>query len=82
MIRSLARLLLVALACAAPSLAGAQAEDKLRIVMVTHGAATDPFWATIKAGADRAAEQAGVELVYRAPDHFDLAAMAALVRAH
>ncbi len=79
MIRSLARLLLVALACAAPSLAGGQAEDKLRILMVTHGAAIDPFWATIKAGADRAAAEAGVELVYRAPEHFDLAAMAGLV---
>ena len=79
MIRSLARLLLVALACAAPNLAGAQEEDKLRIVMVTHGAATDPFWATIKAGADRAAEQAGVELIYRAPESFDLEKMAALV---
>ena len=29
----------------------AQAQDKLRFVMVTHGAASDPFWASIKEGA-------------------------------
>ena len=26
----------------------AQAQEKLRFIMVTHGAASDPFWATIK----------------------------------
>ena len=43
-------------------------QEKLRFVMVTHGAASDPFWASIKDGADEAAAEAGVELVYRAPD--------------
>ena len=47
--------------------------------MVTHGAASDPFWAAIKEGADEAAAEAGVALDYRAPDTFDLAKMAALV---
>ena len=47
--------------------------------MVTHGAASDPFWAAIKEGADEAAAEAGVDVVYRAPDTFDLAKMAALV---
>jgi simple sugar transport system substrate-binding protein len=57
----------------------AQAQDKLRFIMVTHGAASDPFWSTIKAGADQAAADVDVELVYRAPETFDLEAMAALV---
>ena len=57
----------------------AQAQDRLRIIMVTHGAASDPFWATIKAGADQAAADVDVELVYRAPESFDLEAMASLV---
>ena len=49
--------------------------------MVTHGSVSDAFWATIKAGADRAAEETGAELVYRAPPTFDLDAMAALIDA-
>jgi simple sugar transport system substrate-binding protein len=59
----------------------AQAQNKLRFVMVTHGAASDPFWATIKEGGDLAAKEAGVELVYRAPETFDLAKVTELVEA-
>ncbi len=61
--------------------AGAQERQRLRFVMVTHGAATDPFWSTIKDGADRAAADADVDLVYRAPETFDLEQMAALAAA-
>jgi simple sugar transport system substrate-binding protein len=77
--RTFARLL----AIAALSLAAGwgHAQDTLRFVMVTHGAATDPFWATVKEGADRAAEEAGVSVEYRAPASFDVEAMAALVEA-
>jgi len=60
---------------------GAEAAEKLRFVMVTHGAASDPFWAAIKKGADTAADEAGVTVVYRAPETFDLAKMTALVDA-
>ena len=57
----------------------ADAQDKLRVVMVTHGAASDPFWASVKAGADKAAADMGVGLDYRAPASFDLDKMAALL---
>jgi simple sugar transport system substrate-binding protein len=60
---------------------GAEAAEKLRFVMVTHGAATDPFWAAIKKGADTAASESGVTVVYRAPETFDLAKMTELVDA-
>lgn len=59
--------------------ARAQDDDTLRIVMVTHGAAGVGFWAKVKEGADAAAEATGVELVYRAPESFDLDRMAELV---
>jgi simple sugar transport system substrate-binding protein len=59
----------------------AEAQPKIRFVMVTHGPASDPFWATIKSGADLAAKESGVELVYRAPDTFELSKMTALVEA-
>jgi len=63
--------------------AAAQAqEEKLRFVLVTHGAvATSAFWTSVKEGADQAAKEVGVELVYRAPDSFDLDKMASLVSA-
>lgn len=61
--------------------AAAQDEQRLRFVMVTHGATSSAFWATVKGGAEKAAEEAGVELVYRAPDSFDLDRMAELLTA-
>jgi simple sugar transport system substrate-binding protein len=60
---------------------GAFAQQPLRIVMVVHAPASDPFWATIKEGADAAAAAVDVELSYRAPATFDTAAMAELVEA-
>lgn len=65
------------LLAAAP--ARSQSTEELRIVMVTHGAASDPFWAMVKAGADAAARTLGVAVDYRAPERFDVAAMARLV---
>jgi simple sugar transport system substrate-binding protein len=81
MSRALIRYVAAVLAWIALAGNAVHAEAKLRFIMVTHGAATDPFWATIKAGADRAAADMGVELVYRAPEAFDPAKMAALVAA-
>jgi simple sugar transport system substrate-binding protein len=59
----------------------AHAQDKLRFLVITHGAATDPFWAAVKEGAEAAAGEAGVEAVYRAPDTFDLDRMTTLLEA-
>ena len=61
--------------------ASAHAAEKLRFVLVTHGAATDGFWSSVKAGAEAAAKEAGVTVVYRAPATFDLDKMAALAMA-
>jgi simple sugar transport system substrate-binding protein len=61
--------------------AGALAQDDLRFIMVTHGAASNAFWATVKEGGEAAAEKAGVAFEYRAPETFDLAAMATLIEA-
>lgn len=61
------------------ALAPARAQDRSHIIMVTHGAATNPFWAAVKEGAELAAGQLDVDLDYRAPATFDLEAMAALV---
>jgi simple sugar transport system substrate-binding protein len=64
-------------------LAGAAASQgsPLRFVLVAHAPDSDPFWATIREGAEAAAQEAGVVVEYRAPASFDLEAMADLVRA-
>jgi simple sugar transport system substrate-binding protein len=50
-----------------------------RIVVVTHGQASDPFWAIVKKGGDDAGRQTGIAVSYRAPDTDDLQAMERLV---
>jgi simple sugar transport system substrate-binding protein len=50
-----------------------------RIVVVTHGQASDPFWAIVKKGGDDAGRQTGIAVSYRAPDTDDLQAMRRLV---
>ena len=62
-------------------LGAAHAQDKLSFVMVTHGAASDKFWATVKDGADRAAAAMDVTVDYRAPETFDLEEMKTLLMA-
>lgn len=56
-------------------------DDELRFIMVTHGDASNAFWATVKDGAEQAAKEAGIDLEYRAPETFDLDKMASLVTA-
>jgi simple sugar transport system substrate-binding protein len=57
------------------------AQKQLHIVVVTHGAASDSFWAPVKNGADEAGKQTGCSVDYRAPEKFDMVAMAQLIEA-
>jgi simple sugar transport system substrate-binding protein len=50
-----------------------------RIAVVSHGQASDPFWAIVKKGLEDAARQTGVAVSYRAPDTYDLARMRRLI---
>jgi simple sugar transport system substrate-binding protein len=59
---------------------GAAAQDT-RIVVVTHGQASDPFWSVVKNGVDDAAELMGVEVQYQAPQTFDMVAMGQMIDA-
>ncbi len=70
---------LVASAAALPQ--ASQAQDAVRIIAVTHGQASDPFWSIVKNGMAKAAEEAGVSLDYRAPETFDMVQMAQLIDA-
>jgi simple sugar transport system substrate-binding protein len=53
----------------------------VRIIVVTHGQASDPFWAIVKRGIDQASRDLGVSVTYRSPDTYTAARMASLVDA-
>ncbi len=72
--------LLAAAAVALPMAVAAQAQDT-NIIVVSHGQASDPFWSVVKNGVSKAAEDYGVSVDYRAPETFDMVAMAQLIDA-
>ncbi len=53
----------------------------IRIVVVSHGQASDPFWSVVKNGVDQAAADMGVTVEYQAPQTFDMVAMSQLIDA-
>ena len=59
---------------------GAPRKD-IRIAVVTHGQASDPFWSVVKNGVDQAAADMGVEVEYSAPETFDMVQMSQLIDA-
>jgi simple sugar transport system substrate-binding protein len=56
-------------------------QRSIHIVMITHGQASDPFWAVVQNGAQAAARQLGVSVSYEAPDTYDVARMSQLIEA-
>jgi simple sugar transport system substrate-binding protein len=53
----------------------------IRIVVVSHGQASDPFWSVVQNGVQQAGEDMGVTVEYQAPPTFDMVAMAQLIDA-
>ncbi len=53
----------------------------VRIVMVSHGQTSDPFWSVVANGAGDAAKELGVRLEYQAPTSFDMVRMSQLIDA-
>lgn len=83
MSRVLKLILVVALVLlSAVSLTTAQDEMRpYRIVVVTHGQASDPFWSVVKNGVDAAGRDMRVTVEYQAPATFDMVAMSQLIDA-
>jgi len=52
-----------------------------RIVVVTHGQSSDPFWSVVANGVNDAAEAMGVRVEYQAPTSFDMVRMSQLIDA-
>ncbi len=65
---------------AVPMPAAAQ-DDEIRIIVVSHGQASDPFWSVVQNGAAAAGEAMGVTVEYQAPGTFDMVAMSQLIDA-
>ncbi|GAB4555019.1 MAG: sugar ABC transporter substrate-binding protein [Anaerolineae bacterium] len=63
------------------AISSAQDARPYRIVVVTHGQASDPFWSVVKRGVDAAAADMRVTAEYQAPGTFDMVAMAQLIDA-
>ena len=74
------RTLLLSFAALTLGFSAAKAEAT-RVVFVTHGQAADQYWSVVKRGADDAAKTLGVNAEYRAPETFDMPAMARLLDA-
>ncbi len=72
--------MLIAAAAFAGAASVAQAQDT-HIIVVSHGQASDAFWSVVKNGAAQAAKDYGVKVDYRAPETFDMVAMAQLIDA-
>jgi len=70
-----------AVVAAALGIAGSAAAQDMRIVVVSHGQASDPFWSVVKNGVDKAAEDLGVEVEYRSPGTFDMVQMGQIIDA-
>lgn len=60
---------------------GAAGDRDIRIVVVTHGQASDPFWSVVVNGVNQARDDLGIEVEYNAPTGtgFDVVAMAQLI---
>lgn len=55
--------------------------QQVRIVVISHGQASDPFWSVVKNGVEAAAKDTGARVEYRAPETFDMVRMAQLIDA-
>jgi simple sugar transport system substrate-binding protein len=56
-----------------------QVERDVDIAVVTHGEASDPFWAVVKRGIDQAAREMGATVTYSAPDVYEPVRMRELI---
>jgi simple sugar transport system substrate-binding protein len=55
--------------------------DALRIAVVTHGQAANPFWVVVRNGIDAAARQVDASVSYQSPDTYSIPRMRALIDA-
>lgn len=57
------------------------AQNKPKIVVVTHGQVSDPFWNVVHQGVLQAAKDADCTAEYRAPEKFDMVSLSQAIDA-
>jgi simple sugar transport system substrate-binding protein len=57
------------------------AQKRPKIIVITHGQTSDPFWFVVRKGVESAAKQTDSDVEYQSTGQFDLAAMAKLIDA-
>ena len=60
---------------------GGNDRGSIRIVVVTHGQSSDPFWSVVANGVRDAASDLGVRAEYQAPTSFDMVRMSEMIDA-
>lgn len=60
---------------------GAVAARDHRVVVVSHGQSSDPFWSVAANGVNTAAEDMGITVEYQAPGTFDMVEMSQIIDA-
>jgi simple sugar transport system substrate-binding protein len=84
-LRCLALLLALLAACSGGprSKTNGRAADRsgVRIVVITHGQSSDPFWSVVSNGVRDAAADLGVRAEYQAPTSFDMVRMSEMIDA-
>jgi len=60
---------------------GTSDRSSIRIVVVTHGQSSDPFWSVVSNGVHDGAADMGVRAEYQAPTSFDMVRMSELIDA-
>src|SRR5262249_18907386 len=73
----IARMLAMSMAIVGGLMGAATAET--RVVFVTHGQSSDPYWSVVKNGMDDPAKALGVKAEYLHPETFDMPKMAQLI---
>ena len=66
---------------AAIAILPANAEDAVKIAVVTHGQSADTYWSVVKKGVDDAAAIMGADVSYQAPQTTDYVAMSRMIDA-
>lgn len=61
--------------------AAVPANADVRIVVVSHGQASDPFWSVVANGVSDAADELGTRVEYQAPVSFDMVRMSQMIDA-
>jgi simple sugar transport system substrate-binding protein len=68
-------------ACGSASAHGNPERAELRVIVVSHGQSSDPFWSVVANGVADAAEDLGVRVEYQSPVSFDMVRMSQMIDA-